>query len=156
MTEYDYRGLLIKNRTLVSGHRLFKLKQYDIECIKIAIEECIFQSDVQYGISGAASGVDLWFCELLDYKNIPYAMYIPFDEQSELVEEFEKDLREKLIDRARCIKKVRNSQMVEEADSAIIVWDGNKGGTHNVFQQCIEKDIRIYWIEPKSMKVRIL
>lgn len=152
--EYDYYGMKITGKTLVSGHRLFKLQSYDIEWIKIAIEEAVFDIQVQYGLSGAASGIDLWFAEILKFKNIPYAMYIPFNEQENEVEEDEKESRSCLIECARCIKKVRNSQMVSEADNGIIVWDGSKGDTHNVFQQMIEADKPVYWIEPKHKKIR--
>lgn len=43
--------------------------------------------------------------------------------------------------------------MVEIIDYGIIVWDGNKGGTHNVFQQMIENKKGFVWINPVSEKI---
>lgn len=63
------------------------------------------------------------------------------------------------VDREECLKlavevlNVRNSWMVEHADIAIVLWDGNKGGTHNVLQQLIEKRIPFYWLNPVSQKI---
>jgi hypothetical protein len=38
--------------------------------------------------------------------------------------------------------------MVEKCNYGIIVFDGNKGGTHNVFQQMVEKHKPFTWINP--------
>lgn len=42
--------------------------------------------------------------------------------------------------------------MVEKADTGLVVWDGNKGGTHNVFQQLVEKKKPFVWINPVNEK----
>jgi uncharacterized phage-like protein YoqJ len=61
--------------------------------------------------------------------------------------------REELLAGAVEIKKVKNSWMVEHCDTAIVVWDGNKGGTANVVQQLVEGKKNFYWINPVAKVV---
>lgn len=142
-------------KTLITGHRLYKLQQYDTTLIKLLIH-CVFEDtflkDTRYGLSGAASGVDLWFCQELYDRTIPYAMYVPFEAQSLTMEMWEQNERRVVFERAAEIYNCRNSKMVEDADCALVVFDGNKGGTHNVFQQLIEMGKPFVWINPVSMK----
>ena len=143
-------------KTLVTGHRLHKLQQYDTVWIKNAILESFentFLVSTSYGLAGMASGVDLWFCDACYFLDIPYAACIPFDSQSETMDEDSKLERDYPIKNAADVLKVRNSQMVEKANAALVVFDGNKGGTHNVFQQLIEKNIPMVWINPVGKKV---
>lgn len=144
-------------KTLISGHRLFKLNDYDVDFIKLAIDEAIDNIINKYGIiigySGMASGVDLWFCRSCLDKKMSYVACIPFEEQQELVEEHEKEERLYLIDNASSVLHIRNSVMVNRVDYGIIVWDGNKGGTHNVFQQMLEHQKEFIWINPISEKL---
>lgn len=143
-------------KTLVTGHRLHKLQQYDIEWIQNAILESFettFLKNTSYGLSGMASGVDLWFCEACLFFGIPYAACVPFESQSETMDEESQKQREQYIRNASEILKIRNSLMVEKTDSALVVFDGNKGGTHNVFQQLIEKSIPMVWINPVGKKI---
>lgn len=143
-------------KTLVTGHRLHKLQQYDIEWIQNAILESFentFLKGTSYGLSGMASGVDLWFCSACLYYNIPYAACVPFDSQSDTMDKDSQKEREHCIRHSSEILKIRNSQMVEKTNSALVVFDGNKGGTHNVFQQLIERNIPMVWINPVGKKV---
>jgi uncharacterized phage-like protein YoqJ len=144
-------------KTLVTGHRLHKLQQYDMDWIRyigiIAALSDTFLKNTTYGLSGMASGVDLWFCEELLYKNIPYAACIPFEGQEDTMDNASKKDREFLIESASQILKCKNSIMVEKADAALVVFDGNKGGTHNVFQQLIENKKPFVWINPVAQKV---
>lgn len=143
-------------KTLITGHRLHKLQTYDIEWIKNAILGSFlttFLSNTTYGLSGMASGVDLWFCNSCQNCNIPYAACIPFDEQEQTMDAISKEERAFYIENAASILKIRNSIMVEKADAALVVFDGNKGGTQNVFQQLIEKNIPMVWINPVGKKV---
>jgi uncharacterized phage-like protein YoqJ len=140
-------------RCLITGHRYFKLKSYDIEWIKLAIGQALLELNPSYALSGMASGVDLWFCQSCLELGIPYSACIPFEEQKDLVEEFEKEERGFLIDKASDVISMRNSAMVEKSDCGIVVWDGNKGGTHNVVQQLIEKDKKFIWINPAGKKI---
>jgi uncharacterized phage-like protein YoqJ len=112
-----------------------------------------FLRNTTYGLSGMASGVDLWFCEELIYRKIPYTACIPFDGQEDTMDEGSKKDREFLIESASKILKCKNSAMVEKADAALVVFDGNKGGTHNVFQQLIEHKKPFVWINPVGQKV---
>lgn len=141
---------------LITGHRLFKLANYDLDWIKLALfdeVEAMRNEGYSYGLSGMASGVDLWFCEACLEHNVPYAACIPFEEQQDEVEEHEKVLRLELIEQADKVYNIRNSGMVEMADAGIVVWDGNKGGTHNVAQQMIEHKKSFIWINPVGEKI---
>jgi len=144
-------------KTLVTGHRLHKLEQYSIEWIRytaiIYALQHTFLKDTTYGLSGMASGVDLWFCEELLYKKIPYSACIPFEGQEDTMDEQSASDRKLLIESAAQILKCRNSIMVEKADAALVVFDGNKGGTHNVFQQLIENKKPFVWINPVGRKI---
>lgn len=146
-------------KLMVSGHRKSKLQNYSQEWIQIALEEIIREVgqyhfkysevvDKTIGLSGMADGVDLWFCEILLFNNIDYWACIPFDEQDEYMSDSDKLLRNRLIENARRTLKIRNSEMVEQCDKAIIVWDGNKGGTHNVLQQLVENKKEFWWVNP--------
>lgn len=142
---------------MVSGHRKEKLLSYDCEWIKEAIRNILFdlKSEKGYvkGYSGMASGVDLWFCEICKEWDIPYVACIPFEEQSDYMEDDDIILRDELIKTACERKDVRNSYMVEKCDTAIIVWDGNKGGTHNCLQQLVEAKKDFWWINPVKKTV---
>ena len=107
-------------RTLVTGHRLHKLQVYDIEWIKIAISDALtytFLNSTSLGLSGMASGVDLWFCEELLSLHIPYHAYIPFEEQDETMDFLSKQERIRLIQNASKTINARNSIMVEKCDA---------------------------------------
>lgn len=93
------------------------------------------------------------FCDACLVGNIPYIACIPFDEQGELMTEKSRNTRDHFIQKAASAMKVKNSWMVEHADTAIVVWDGNKGGTHNVVQQLVEKIKPFVWINPVGGKV---
>lgn len=144
-------------KTLVTGHRLHKLQQYDIIWLRhtaiITALKDTFLKNTTYGLSGMASGVDLWFCEELLYQKIPYCACIPFEEQSDTMDEASQKDRDFLIEHASKVLTCKNSIMVEKADAALVIFDGNKGGTHNVFQQLIENKKPFVWINPVSQKI---
>tara|TARA_R110000822_G_C15338795_1_gene495968 strand:+ start:30251 stop:30694 length:444 start_codon:yes stop_codon:yes gene_type:complete len=142
-------------KTLITGHRLFKLENYSYQFIRSAIANVLSNRvlNTSYGLSGMASGVDLWFCAECLCLDIPYQACIPFRDQDKCMEMQEAQIRDLHIDHATCVKNCRNSQMLEESDNAIVVWDGNKGGTHNVVQQLIEKDKPWIWINPVGEKI---
>ena len=99
------------------------------------------------------SGVDLWFCEALQCLKKPYIACVPFKEQEDTIaEEEQKILRRDCLSNAKEIWDIRNSQIVEKCDAALVVFDGNKGGTHNVFQQLIEKQKPFIWLNPVGKK----
>lgn len=138
-------------KTLITGHRLFKLQQYDIPWIQGAIRDALdhtFLYTIGYGLSGMADGVDLWFLIALRERNIPYSACIPFEEQAEYMSSEDQILRDELIAGASMKELIRNSAMVSRCDTGLVVWDANKGGTHNVFQQMIEARKPFVWINP--------
>lgn len=142
-------------KTLITGHRLFKLASYDTDWIRLAIDEVLSDSEVpvSYAYSGMASGVDLWFCQSCLDLSIPYEACIPFEDQKLEMEADERALRERLIGSASKTSHVRNRYMVEKAQAGIAVWDGNKGGTHNVVQQMVEADKPFWWLNPVARKI---
>lgn len=144
-------------RLIISGHREHKLINYDVEWISEQISILVGELKENYGVSlaysGMASGVDLYFCEACDIHKLPYIACIPFEGQETTMRGEAILMRESYIKRAKEVKHVKNSWMVENADIAIIVWDGNKGGTHNVLQQVVERKVPFYWINPVSEKV---
>lgn len=146
-------------KLMVSGHRRKKLEEngYDINWIEdciIQVLEKIKELKIPFiSYVGMADGVDLKFCEVCNYLEMPYIACIPFEEQNEYMCSSDKLARDLHISAAKEIKKVKNSWMVEHCDEAIVVWDGNKGGTANVIQQLVEKNIPFTWINPVGKKV---
>lgn len=142
---------------LITGHRQFKLATYDQDWIKLAIHDrlTVLQDSHGFlrGYAGMASGVDLWFCDACHVLSIPYVACIPFDEQAETMTVEDAVTRALLIDAAAEVRKVRNSWMVEQAAMALVVWSGDKGGTHNVVQQLVEHSKPFYWINPVARRV---
>lgn len=141
---------------MVTGHRLKKLSNYDLGNIQFALDDLVstLQTEgVSLAYSGMADGVDLWFCQSCLWNELPYISCVPFEEQDEYMSAEDKELRKSLLTNAKQIMSVKNSWMVEHADVAIVVWDGNKGGTHNVVQQLVEKNIPFHWINPVSNKI---
>ena len=152
-------GRKIIMRYIITGHRLSKLSNYNTNWIKNEIDQLVmFRAEcvgpdgtshqITLGYSGMASGVDLWFCEACLAEKVPYIACVPFENQGDTMSDGERTQRERLIASAKEVKSVRNSFMVEHCDVAIVVWDGNKGGTHNVLQQLVEKRKDFYWINP--------
>ena len=141
-------------KVLITGHRLHKLAGYDHGWIKEALEIAISSmTSMSLGLSGMASGIDLWFCEICHKNGIPYVACPPFEEQSDTIPFEHRPLREWCLNQAADIWKIRNSQMTIKADAGIVVFDGNKGGTHNVFQQLIEYNKPFIWINPVGQKI---
>lgn len=142
---------------MISGHRKQKLLNYDCNWIKNAIRGLLVNTEREKGFikgySGMASGIDLWFCEICKELNILYVACIPFEEQAQTMEVEDRILRDELIKSASEVQHVRNRFMIETCDAAIIVWDGNKGGTHNCLQQLIENKRDFWWINPVKQTV---
>lgn len=139
-------------RLIITGHREYKLVQngYDVGWITDAIEQILMEVHEFKPLcySGMADGIDLIFCKLCSNLQLPYIACIPFEGQENNMIMLHKVMRDQLLKEAKEIKKVKNSWMVENCDVAICVWDGNKGGTHNVVQQLVEKKKNFYWINP--------
>lgn len=140
---------------LITGHRIEKLSNYNTEWIKQSINNIINNEmpTISLAYSGMASGVDLWFCESCLNAKIPYYACVPFEGQELKMSKEDEQLRSELLKSAAQILKVRNSYMIEKCDSGIVVWDGNKGGTHNVLQQLVEAQKGFYWINPVNKKI---
>ncbi len=146
-------------KLLISGHRRKKLDDngYDKHWIEDVIKSILLKikesNEPFISYSGMADGVDLIFCGACNWHEMPYIACVPFDEQEDYMGEADKWLRQQMLDAAKEIKKVKNSWMVEHSDMAIVVWDGNKGGTANVVQQLIENKKDFYWVNPVGKTV---
>lgn len=144
-------------KVLITGHRKHKLENYDTAWIKLALEQAIYDIKQRYGgfigLSGMASGVDLWFCRECENQDISFIACIPFPEQRDTMSKEDQEEREHQIGTADRVMDVKNSWMVEHADMGIVVWDGNKGGTHNVLQQLVEAKKPFVWINPVGQRV---
>lgn len=142
-------------KVLITGHRLFKLATYDVDWIRLAIADVLTDPAMpaSYGYAGMASGVDLWFCEACLELGIPYEACIPFEDQRLEMDATEQAVRDRLIAAASKVSHVRNRYMVEKAQAGIAVWDGNKGGTHNVVQQMVEASKPFWWLNPVAQRI---
>jgi uncharacterized phage-like protein YoqJ len=139
-------------RIVITGHRTEKLAPYDFNWIQTAIDDTLVEIKSKeknlLAYSGMASGVDLHFCKSCLILGIPYIACVPFEGQENTMSARDKDIREMLLKSAKEIKEVKNSWMVEHTDVGMAIFDGNKGGTANVFQQFIEAKKNFYWINP--------
>lgn len=139
-------------RIVITGHRTEKLAPYDFGWIQSAIDDVLVELKSKesslLAYSGMASGIDLHFCKSCILLGIPFIACVPFEGQEYTMTPRDADVREQLLKVAKEIKEVKNSWMVEHTDMGIAVWDGNKGGTHNVVQQFVEKRRNFYWINP--------
>lgn len=144
-------------KILVSGHRTSKLANYDLIRINELVDMSISLLKQKYGyiigLSGMANGIDLEYCDICINNDVRYYACPSFEEQANYMSIEEQERRKQLIDKAEKVFKVRNSEMLSMSDKGIIVWDGNKGGTHNVFQQMLENKKGFIWIEPKSLNL---
>jgi len=144
-------------RLMITGHREYKLTQngYDIGWITDSIEQILMEVHEFKPLcySGMADGIDMIFCKLCSNLKLPFIACIPFEGQEKLMDTYRRVFRDQLLSEAKEIKKVKNSWMVENCDTAIVVWDGNKGGTHNVVQQLVEKKKNFFWINPVAKVV---
>lgn len=144
-------------KVLITGHRLEKLYNYDVAWIDRKLWEVMTDLQERHGFargySGMASGVDLWFAQWCVAKKIPFVACIPFEGQELQMNEPNRNLRKLLIESAAEVRNVKNSWMVEQCDMGIVVWDGNKGGTHNVVQQLVERKKGFWWMNPVSKVV---
>lgn len=143
-------------KLMVTGHRIQKLALYDLDWVQNAIEVTVLEAvsrGCSFGMSGMASGVDLWFCQSCHDAHIPYGAYVPFDGQRETMDEEWAIKRDFYLSLAREVVSCKNRVMVETCNFAIVVWDGNKGGTHNCFQQLLELNKNVWWIIPQRKKV---
>lgn len=134
-------------KTLISGHREHKLTNFDRGWILNEIGIALEDLNTSIGLCGMANGIDLDFCRQCIARKIHIHCYIPFEQDYMSHKDFE--YRAGVISMSTKIS-ARNSSMVENCDNGIIVFDGNKGGTHNVFQQMLEKKKPFIWIEPNN------
>jgi uncharacterized phage-like protein YoqJ len=146
-------------KLMVTGHRREKLEanSYCLDFIKASlldvVNELHKEHHVHMGFSGMASGVDLWFCNVLGIFSIPLTACVPFEGQEKYMPPDDQHLRQMHLERAKIVRNVKNSWMVEHCDWSVVVWSGAKGGTHNVVEQLVEKSKPFVWINPVGEKI---
>lgn len=144
-------------KLMVSGHREEKLSTCDREAIRSLMGRLVgslmFQHGYSVALSGMASGVDLWFMEDCLKWGYRCVACVPFENQTDYMTAEAAEWREGLLRRAHETLHVRNRYMTQNCDAAVVVWDGNKGGTHNCFQQLLEYKKKIFWIAPQYPSV---
>ena len=91
-------------KVLISGHRIQKLEGYDLEWVKDTLSKYVGAATI--GLSGMASGVDLWYCEALLKKGAGYIAYVPFEGQESTMSKEDAKLRRSLLDKAWEIRGV--------------------------------------------------
>jgi len=154
---------------MITGHRPNKLGGYykgNLNTIRIKKEIKELLNNLNEivpltGITGMAIGSDQYFAQACLELEIPYDSYVPFDGQEGLWPTPVKDEYNSLLLQSRDIVKVsqgnytpkkmklRNVAMSDEADIAIAVWDGSRGGGtyHCISYLQSKKKVPIIFIE---------
>lgn len=114
-------------RTLIAGSRDIKEKEVVFSAIKSAKDRGFKITEI---VSGTSEGVDRlgekWAeTNDVDLKRFPYEDYL--EEHNPKVAPL-----------------IRNSEMAEYADQAIIVWNGDSNGTEDMIEKVQEKEIDLY------------
>jgi hypothetical protein len=114
-------------RTLIAGSRDIKEKEVVFSAIKSAKDRGFEITEI---VSGTSEGVDRlgekWAeTNDVDLKRFPYEDYL--EEHNPKVAPL-----------------IRNSEMAEYADQAIIVWNGDSNGTEDMIEKVQEKGIDLY------------
>lgn len=113
-------------KLIVAGTRTFK----DYKLLEDALSYRYLQSCCWWTrydakaweiVSGGAPGADTLAVEFATERNIPFKIF-PADWQKH----------------GRAAGPIRNKQMAEYADAAIVFWDGKSHGTQNMIQQMRE------------------
>jgi len=132
-----------------TGHRPPKLGGYGPDAENARVDFAIWalkKHKPESIITGMALGWDMALAEAALLSDIPYAAYIPFEGQEKTWPAKSQTLYRNLLARAERINVVskggftpvamalRNGAMVEDADTMLALWDGERdGGT----AQCI-------------------
>lgn len=110
-------------KTIIAGSR-------SCDKLKIlfnAIEKCEFANQITEIVSGGARGADQLGEIFAKRKNIPIKI-------------FEADW----LKFGRSAGPIRNKQMAEYADAAIILWDGKSKGFANMIEEAKKNNLRLF------------
>jgi len=112
-------------KVIIAGSRSIT----DLEIVKSAIERAYLYSGILITevISGCASGVDSLG------ESWAYLMKIPVKRFRPLWERY-----------GKAAGKIRNGEMVKEAEAAIFVWDGKSKGTKDCIDRAIQAGLKIH------------
>jgi hypothetical protein len=100
---------------MVTGHRIEKLATYDISWIRDTLADLVFDHHnfgYSLGMSGMASGVDLWFCDACLAAAMPYVACVPFVGQEKYMTDEDAEARKDFLSsaveiRLRFVRKKR-------------------------------------------------
>ena len=116
------------------------------------------------GISGGALGVDTDFARACKAMNIPYDVYVPCLGHSNNWPQESREKYQKMLSFARRVVMVsnkpyspvlmhaRNTNMINDCDVAIAVWDGSDGGTGNCVRGLKIANKPVMYIDPRNFR----
>jgi len=151
-----------------TGHRPNKLGGYNItnnpkyDVCYNRIVEALHSISPSKAISGMALGVDQWAANACIEMGIPFIAAVPFKGQENLWRQDDQKKYHELLGKAIEVKIVseggydaakmhqRNQWMVDNADVVIAVWDGSPSGTGSCVKYAVEKEKRVYRIDPNN------
>jgi uncharacterized phage-like protein YoqJ len=149
---------------MVTGHRPNRMGEE--LWLRDVFDRLLAKLEGQRGLSGMAWGADLVFCEACQDYGMAYDAIIPYPQQAERWPmEWQARYREAL-NRANDQQVVqpeftpgaymkRNRLLVNRADDALVVWDGDReGGTWGTVQMIEQKGMEWVWINPTERTVR--
>ena len=173
-------------KVMVTGHRTDKItgnwdENHELVMwtkteIKKALEMFLKLSKSQgfslEAISGMALGTDTWFAQEAMKASLKVNCYIPCKGQTSKwneasIAEYKRILSNpanswRLIhdgpysSNENCMRE-RNQAMVDDANGAIVVWNGDqKSGTGMTVEMIKAKNISFIWINPKTKEVKIV
>lgn len=104
-------------KIIIAGSR--KVSKYEI--VAAAIHFSGLADDIEEVVSGGAQGVDEYGEEWAEEHDLPIRRFVP---------EWEKH--------GRAAGPIRNRQMAQYANGAIIIWDGVSRGTSSMIQEALK------------------
>lgn len=117
----------------IVGSREITSKALVVETVRVGLTAfAISGRDITLIISGGARGVDTIAKQIADESGVPFKEYP-----------------------ANWVKygryragRIRNSEMANDADIVIAVWDGESNGTQHMIKESMDRGNLTYWREP--------
>lgn len=114
-------------KTIIAGSRSIT----DYELVKTAIQKSGFK--ITQVVSGGAAGVDKLGERWAQENNIPVKRFLP-DWKTH----------------GKAAGPIRNSEMIKEAECAVILWDGASRGTKDTFTKMQKADKQVFIYVPNA------
>ena len=114
-------------KVIIAGSR----KVEDYKLVAEAMKRCNFK--VTEVVSGCATGVDMMGETWARANNLPI-----------------KEMPANWYQHGKAAGPIRNREMAEYADAAVIIWDGKSRGTRNMINEMIRKNKPYYIVMTES------